>query len=130
MPHKLLKMVEPIVRHGMRELAEGVPVEHVLYEVALMAALVGSGVPAAQAIATIEKHEAELIGAPAGERAERKHWAPGGHWHPGAAMMPWGCGHMGKGMGGKGKGMGKAPWGWDPRMGMGASPWDGMSMSW
>jgi|GEM_PF-6120714 len=73
MPHRFLRAVDPIVRHGIEELRLGLSIDHTLREVALMAALVGAGVAPTQAIRTVESREAELLGLPPGEAAERFH---------------------------------------------------------
>lgn len=76
MPHRFVRQIEPLVTHGIRELQEGVPLDHILREVALMGALVGAGLTARGAITTVEQQEAALIGGHPAEVAEPFH-APG-----------------------------------------------------
>lgn len=118
LPLRFVPLIEPIVQHGQREASmEGASLVHTLREVALMGALVGSGLPPQQAIEMVEAMEPQLIGpSPAGEY--EKPWTMGKGW-PGMAKG----GMMGKG------GMGK-PWpggmGWS---GMG-KPWPGSMGGW
>ena len=137
MPHWLMRAVEPIVAHGLREMRmEGANREHILREVALMSALVGTGMPAAQAIRLVEALEPQLLGMPRGEAREPEHAGYGypemggfGKGFPGMGFPGMGFPGMGypgmgyPGMGGWGKdGFGKGmmigPWGKMP----GAAP--------
>ncbi|HEY8347194.1 MAG TPA: hypothetical protein VIL07_07945 [Symbiobacteriaceae bacterium] len=109
MPHQFRQKVEPIVRHGLRELRAGAPVDHVLREVALMAALVGTGLSASEAIRAVERAEPQLLGLPRGEEWEGWHWSPpsplplrpvpmpGWPFGKGSQVPtgPWGMGKMG-----------------------------------
>lgn len=79
MPHRLLPMLEPIVNHGLRELATGATPQHTLTQIALMAALVGTGQAPQQAIRFVEQHEAALIGLDPRSPAERAETM----YHPG-----------------------------------------------
>ena len=99
MPYRLMRAVEPIVAHGLRELRmEGANREHTLREVALMGALVGMGMPASQAIRLVEAMAAELLGMPRGEAREPEHAGYGGY--PGQGG--WGKGFPGMGFPGMG----------------------------
>lgn len=132
MPHWLMRAVEPIVAHGLREMRmEGANREHILREVALMSALVGTGMPAAQAIRLVEALEPQLLGMPRGEAREPEHAGYGypemggfGKGFPGMGFPGMGFPGMGyPGMGGWGKdgfgkGMMMGPWGKMP----GAAP--------
>jgi hypothetical protein len=73
MPHRYIPMLEPIVRHGMRELNTGAPIPHVLRQVALTSALVGAGLPPARAHRIVESLEPLLIGMGPWERFEPYH---------------------------------------------------------
>lgn len=88
MPHRLVRMVEPIVRHGIRENALGVPLEHTLRQVAIMGVLVGAGASPARAIASVERREASLIGISPQEAAAAA-GTTGMMW-PGAQAYPMG----------------------------------------
>lgn len=98
-----MRRIEPIVRHGLREIEGGAAVEHTLREVALMGVLVGRGVPPAEAIRRVERREGPEAGLMPGESWERMHhpgmhgWAGGGYC--GVPMygagMPWGMGGYG-----------------------------------
>jgi hypothetical protein len=94
MPRRFVRQVEPIVHHGLRELRLGIPVDHTLREVALMGALVGAGMSPVQAIHSVERHEAALIGMPRGEQFEmmcHPQLAYGGKpWTMGAPDMGYG----------------------------------------
>jgi hypothetical protein len=98
---RLLQSVEPVVRHGLREVQGGAPIQHALREIALMAALIGSGVPPAEAIRRVESGERGLIGfPPGGEPWERGQYP--GHGYPGPGMgtrPPMGTGPWGPGAG-------------------------------
>lgn len=145
MPQWLMRAVEPIVAHGLREMrTEGADREHILREVALMSALVGTGMPAVQAIRLVEAMEPQLLGMPRGEAREPEHagypdmggWGMGfpgmgfpgmgypGMGYPGMGYPGMGYPGMGyPGMGGWGKdgfgkGMMMGPWGKMP----GAAP--------
>lgn len=113
MPHRFLRAVEPVVAHGLREMSvEGANLEHTLLEVALMSALVGSGVAPTQAIRRVEAEEAELL-----------------RTHPGEAVEPYHAGAAGVGVGQFGKGVqplgkGAQPWG------KGAQPWAKDMQTW
>lgn len=65
---RYLRMVDPVVQHGMREIQQGASVEHTLRETALIAAMVGAGIDPSRAIAQVERAEATLLGpSPAAE---------------------------------------------------------------
>lgn len=71
MPHRFMRAVESLVAHGLREMSvEGASLEHVLREVALMGALVGSGVDPTEAIRQVESIEPQLLRTHPGERIE------------------------------------------------------------
>jgi len=126
MPYWLMRAVEPIVAHGLREFrTEGANREHILREVALMGALVGTGMPAAQAIRLVEAMEPQLLGMPRGETQEPDHagypdmggWGKGFPWmgFPGMGfpgMGGWGKDGFGKGMMGPWGKMMPGPMGW------------------
>ena len=109
MPQWLMRAVEPIVAHGLREMrTEGADREHILREVALMSALVGSGMPAAQAIRLVEAMEPQLLGMPRGETREPEHAGYGQY----PDMGGYGKGFPGMGFPGMGfPGMGGPPGG-------------------
>lgn len=77
MPHRFVRQIEPLVAHGIRELQEGVPLDHTLREIALMGALIGAGLSARGAITTVEQQEAALVGLHPAEIAEPFHAAGG-----------------------------------------------------
>jgi hypothetical protein len=84
-----MRMLRPIVQHGLRELMAGSPPEHVLFETALMSWLVGRGMDAAHAMRYFEQHEGEWIGSPGVSRGEH----PGAPGYPAQGMpsqMPYG----------------------------------------
>jgi hypothetical protein len=70
MPQRFIPLLEPIVRHGVRELNTGAPILHVLRQVALTSALVGAGLPPDQAHRIVESLEPLLIGMGPWERFE------------------------------------------------------------
>lgn len=71
------RTLTPIVQHGTREIRMGAPLEHVLREVALVGALMGTGMTAQQALQYVEQRERQMIGMPArGEAWEPWHRAP------------------------------------------------------
>jgi hypothetical protein len=51
MSHSHAHRIEPIVQHGLSELSQGAPIEHVLWEVAMISAMVGEGLTPREAIA-------------------------------------------------------------------------------
>ncbi len=106
MPYWLMRAVEPIVAYGLREFrTEGANREHILREVALMGALVGTGMPAAQAIRLVEAMEPQLLGMPRGETQEPDHagYPDMGGWGKGFPWMGFpGMGFPGMGFPGKG----------------------------
>jgi hypothetical protein len=79
MSHAHVHRIEPIVRHGLNELSQGAPIEHVLCEVALISAMVGEGLPLREAIAKFERNERSLGQLPPSEAAEAG-------YHPGYAQ--------------------------------------------
>jgi hypothetical protein len=88
MSHHHRVSITPLVHHGLRELQLGLPIDHVLREVALMGVLVGAGMSPAKAIRSVEKAEPALLGLRPGEEREGFHGGmmPGGMM-PGG-MMP------------------------------------------
>jgi hypothetical protein len=116
MPQRFVGSVAPLVRHGLQELQYGLPVEHVLREVALMGALVGTGVTPTQAVQAVERVEPTLLGLARGEERESFHAGAAGAgaapYGKGAAqfgMGPWatGAGTMGVPMYGQPSAFGK-----------------------
>lgn len=94
MPHRLVRQVDPIVRHGLQELQAGATAEHTLREVAIMSALVGAGASPAEAMRYVERREEALVGPepPGVEARERAFHGPApGAWStiPAPAMMRW-----------------------------------------
>jgi hypothetical protein len=81
------QILRPIVRHGLRELAAGANMEHVLYEVSLMGWFVGRGLSPREAIRRVESRERRWIGFEGAERAERMEG-----FHGGLMPMPFGAG--------------------------------------
>ena len=75
-----LQQIEPLVRHGIQELQAGAPIDHTLREIALMGALVGSGVGVNQAIRSVERIEPQLLSFGGYERAETQ-------FHPGVGKQ-------------------------------------------
>ncbi len=58
MPHRIvLSAIEPFVRHGVWEHAQGAPVAHVLREIGAMSFLAGQGVPTMEAFRRVEDWE-------------------------------------------------------------------------
>ncbi|MFZ5827565.1 MAG: hypothetical protein ACOY94_24955 [Bacillota bacterium] len=93
----------------MREMSvEGANLEHTLREVALMAALVGSGVSPTQAIRRVEVEEAQLLRGHPGEAVEPYHT---GAFGAGQLMQPWGKGTQPWGAGMQPWGACMQPWG-------------------
>lgn len=80
MPYRFMRSVEPIVRHGLRELRLGLPIDHVLREVTLMGALVGTGESPRRAIRTVERLEPRLLGLARGEAGEWYHRGYTPYW--------------------------------------------------
>lgn len=58
MPHRVvLTRIEPFVRHGVWEHAQGAPVSHVLRQIGAMAFLVGQGLEPMAAFRRVEEWE-------------------------------------------------------------------------
>jgi hypothetical protein len=62
MPHRLQRLIDPIVQEGLTELQKGAPLVHTLREVILMGAFLGAGLSPREAMATVERYEPQLIG--------------------------------------------------------------------
>jgi hypothetical protein len=56
-PRQLIRYLEPVAQHGLRQLQAGVDPLHVMRQVAAMGYLVGTGYTPYQAIQTVEQWE-------------------------------------------------------------------------